>query len=321
MKKKRLLHIIGDINEDYIREAAPDVTDIPDSSHVTDISDPSHVTDVKKRKTRTWIKWGGAAACFALAFILAIPAIHNLLTKPEKTMVDSILLVEYNNAYYEVIENNPQYLRRKGIETEITKDLAGKHISYLKKESEAERSDYIVSAQKTNMELLDYAPANQEAVKILRDGDKYFAVIFCNYLIDDNKTLPFNEVFRVYGISKANQIKSIVSVKTDNEYQANGTAVTDNDLIASFYNEILTLDRYSEEDFDKIQFTDKDESKSDRYYRQFADDRNDLMIETVDGLKFIISYYPTYDWVNSSLTQTYYKLSPVLEMWIETNLR
>ncbi len=69
-----------------------------------------------------------------------------------------------------------------------------------------------------------------------------------------------------------------------------------------------------------MQFTYEDESDAGEYHRQFADDRNDFMIETVDGLRFIVNYFPTYDGVRCDLSQTYYKLSPALEMWIETNL-
>lgn len=298
MKRKQLLNIIGDIKDDYIAEAA---------------------SNMPNKKSHVWTKRLAIAACFALVFAAGIPVINHILVGPDSKMVESILLVEYNNAYYEVIENNPQYLERKGIETEITKDLAGKHITYLKKENEAKRSNYIVSLKETNIELLEYLPAKQEAVKILRDGDHYFAVVFCNYLIPDNESLPFDENFKVYGITKAEDIKKIVPVKTDNEYKAIGTAVTDPTFIAAFYNEILTLEQYSEDEFDSIQFTYEDESNADEYYGQFADDRNDFMIETVDGLRFIINYFPTYDWVRCNLTQTYYKLSPALKTWIETN--
>jgi len=299
MKEERIFESIADIDEKYVAEAR---------------------TKTAKKKQSVWIKWVAAAACFALVVAAGIPIINNFTQGQDKEIVDSVLMIEYDNAYYEVIENNPDFLERKGIETDISNAVAGSHITYLKKEKpEAER--YIVSKEETNMELLEYAPANQKAVRILRDGDKYYAAVFCNYLINDTESLPFDEVFMVYGISKAEDIKSIVSVKTDNEYKANGNAVTDSDLINSFYNEIITLERFSEDEFDKTQFTYDDENKADEYHGQFADDRNDIMIETADGLRFIISYYPTYDWVNASLTQTYYKLSPVLEAWIETNLK
>lgn len=276
---------------------------------------------VPNRKKNLWVKWVAMAACLALIAVAGFPIVSNFTQSSDKDIVDSILLVEYNNAYYEVIENDPQFLERKGIETDISGELAGKHITYLKKDSKAERSNYVVSGEKSDIELLEYAPANQKAVKILRDGDKYYAVVFCNYLIEDTESLPFDEVFKVYGITKAEDIKSIVSVKTDNEYKANGTAITEQDSIASFYNEIIRLEQYSEDEFDKVQFTYTDESKADEYHSQFADDRNDFMIETVDGLKLIISYFPTFDWVSGSLTQTYYKLSPTLETWIEENLK
>lgn len=301
MKRRRLLNIIGDINDDYVAQAA---------------------TDVQKKKKTVWIKWVAAAACFALVLVFAagIPTTNNLVRDPDKDVVDTVLLVEYNKAYYEVVENNPQFLERRGIENEITEKAAGEHITYLKKENESERSNYIVSEEETDSELLEYAPAEQEAVMVLRDGENYFAVIFCNFLIPDTEGLPFDEIFKVYGVAKPEDIKSIASVKTDNEYKANGPFVTDRTLIASFYNEISALEKYSEYEFDKIQFTHEDESKAGEYHRQFADDRKDIMIETADGLKFIVSYYPTFDWISGSQAQTYYRLSPALEAWIETNL-
>lgn len=300
MKANDLLDLIGDTDDNLITEAKAQ----------------------KKTKKNTWIKWVATVACFALVVAAGIPLINNFAQRFDKDTTDLILLIEYDNAYYEVIENNPKFLERKGIKTDISNDVAGSHITYLKKEKpEAEHSDYIVSVEETDIELLEYAPVNQKAVRILRDGDKYYAAVFCNYLINDTESLPFDEVFKVYGISKAEDIKSIVSVKTDNEYKANGNAVTDSELINSFYNEIITLEKYGEDEFDKTQFTYEEENKADEYHGQFADDRNDIMIETADGLRFVISYYPTYDWVNASLTQTYYKLSPVLEAWIETNLK
>ncbi len=299
MKANDLLDLIGNTDDKLITEAKVQ----------------------KKTKKNAWVKWIAAAACFALVVAAGIPIINDFTQGHDKYTVGDVLVIEYDNAYYEIIENNPDFLKRKGIVTDISKDVAGKHITYLKKVSEAKRSNYMVSAEETNTELLEYAPANQKAVRIFRDGDKYYAAVFCNYLIDDTESLPFDEVFKVYGISKAEDIKSIVSVKTDNMYKANGIAVTDSDLIVSFYNEIINLEPYSEDEFDKAQFTYEDENKADEYHRKFADDANDFMIETVDGLRFIIRYFPTCDWVDAPLLQTYYKLSPALEAWIETNLK
>ena len=298
MKANDLLDLIGNTDDNLITEAKVQ----------------------KKTKKNAWVKWIATAACFALVVAAGIPIINDFTQGPDKYTVGDFLMIEYDNAYYEIIENNPDFLKRKGIVTDISKDVAGKHITYLKKISEAKRSNYMVSAEETNTELLEYAPANQKAVRIFRDGDKYYAAVFCNYLIDDNESLPFDEVFKVYGISKAEDIKSIVSVKTNNMYKANGIAVIDSDLIVSFYNEIINLKPYSEDEFDETQFTYEDENKADEYHRKFADDANDFMIETVDGLRFIIRYFPTYDWVDAPLLQTYYKLSPALEAWIETNL-
>lgn len=300
MKEEKIFESIADIDEKYIAEAR---------------------AKTAKKKQPVWMKWVSAAACLALVAATGIPLINHFAQRPDKDIVDLIQLIKYDNAYYEVVIHNPEYLERKGVKTDLS-NVTGSHITYLKKEHpDAEYSDYVVSAEETDMELLEYAPVNQKAVRVLRDGNEYYAAIFCNYLIDDTESLPFDEVFKVYGISKPEDIENIVSVKTDNEYKANGDKVTDRDLITAFYNEIIALEKYGEDEFDKMQFTYEDESKANVYHGPFADDRNDFMIETAAGLRFLIQYYPTYDWVNASLTQTYYKLSPGLEAWIDTNLK
>lgn len=304
MKEEKIFESIADIDEIYVAEAR---------------------TNTAKRKHPVWMNGIAMVACLALVVTTGFALINHFEPKvdlPETEIVDINWLIEYDNAYYEIVQYNPEFLERKGIETDISRECAGNHIAYLKKEyPEAEYSDYVVSQEETDMELLEYAPANQKAVRVFREGEQYYAAVFCNYLIADTESLSFEEAFKVYGITKPEDIKSIVSVKTDNEYKANGSAVIDKALMASFYDEILMLEKFSEDEFDKAQFTYEDENKADEYHTQFADDRNDIMIETAEGLRFIISYYPTYDWVDVSLAQTYYKMSLELEEWIETNLK
>lgn len=298
MKQKRLLNIIGDINEDYIIEAAP---------------------AAGKKKRPVWRRWVAAAACLALAAGGLL--LGSLTQDPEKNTADTILLVEYHNAYYEVVENNPQALARRGIKTEITKEVAGAHLAYLKQETEAPRSNYVVSETQTELELLEYAPAEQAAVRVLRDAEQYFAVILCNFAVADTECLPFDVLLQAYGITSAEALTRIVPVKTDNEFQANGAAVTDRGAITAFYDALLALEGYSEEAFDRMQFAGGAESTAEERYTQFAGDRRDLMLETADGLKFIVSYFPTFGWVRGDVTQTYYRLSPALDAWLDANLK
>ena len=158
MKEEKIFELIADIDEMYVAEAR---------------------AKSAKKKQPVWIKWVVTAACFALVVATGSPLINNFVQRFDKDPTDLILLIEYDNAYYEVIENNPKFLERKGIKTDISNDVAGSHITYLKKEKpEAEHSDYIVSVEETDIELLEYAPVNQKAVRILRDGDKYYAAVF-----------------------------------------------------------------------------------------------------------------------------------------------
>lgn len=56
MKEKRILNILGKVDEKYIEEAAP---------------------SKRTRKSRSWVKWGALAACLclvAITFIIGITA-------------------------------------------------------------------------------------------------------------------------------------------------------------------------------------------------------------------------------------------------------
>lgn len=45
------------------------------------------------------------------------------------------------------------------------------------------------------------------------------------------------------------------------------------------------------------------------------------MIETKEGLRFTIRYYPSYDWIDVSTTMSYYKMSPEIKEWFEINIK
>lgn len=56
-------------------------------------------------------------------------------------------------------------------------------------------------------------------------------------------------------------------------------------------------------------------------YTQVADDLREIMIETKEGLRFTIRYYPSYDWIDVSTTMSYYKMSPEIKEWFEINIK
>lgn len=273
------------------------------------------------RKKNSWIKWVAAAVCLALIVTVGIPLVSDPYKTPdEHSMIDSVLMIKYENAYYEVIEDYPNALERRGIITEITPEVAGERIVYLKKENENARSDYIISETETDIELFEYILAPHKAVRILRDGNKYFAAVFRNYLVENGENLPFMNVFEVYGINSADDISTITPVKNDNSFEKNGNTIEDPSIISMFYSEITALQAYGRDAIDRIVFPDKDESEADKLHGQFANDRKDIMIETKDGLKFIVNYYPSYGFIYGSETLSYYEISPSMAEWLDNNL-
>ena len=301
MKNKRLLNIIGEIDERYINEA---------------------ISQEKRSQRPIWMRWVAIAASFVLVLGIGIPVALDLTKGPDQNLLDSVVLVEFNNAYYEIIEDNNKALERRGIETDVSEKIVGAHVAYLQKEHpQAERSNYIVSETQTNIELLEYTPTDAKAVYVFKEDAKYYIALFCNYLIPDTDSMSFKELLDVYGIDSADDIASISPAKNDNSFKANGEVVFDRELIVQFYKEALLLEAYSEEAYDKLEFAHIDEANADEYHRKYAEDSKYIVIETVAGFRFQLRYLPTHGWIVGSATQTYYKMSSVMSDWFAENIK
>lgn len=312
MKRKKISETIENINSKYIDEAI------------------EYNGTIKPTQKRMWYKWAIAAACFVLVFAIGLPFMKDLFVSPDhKEIADTVMLIEYDDAYWEIIED-PKTIEKLDLEKEITEDIIGKHIVYLQKKfPKAERSNYIAADEKTNIELLEYVPAPYKAVRIFRDGEKYYYACFCNYLIKTNESLPIKKAFEVYGIDKATNIVSITPVKTDNTWKANGKVITDSVIISEFFREIPALPVFCFDDYHDLVFTDELKKTEDKdsgdidseAYTRVADDRKDIIVKTEDGLLFDIHYYPSYGWINVSETMSYYQMSPEIEEWFDNNIK
>lgn len=311
MKRKKISETIENINPKYIDEAT------------------EYTGAVKSNSKKVWYKWVAAAACFALVLAIGFPFAKDLFISPDqKDIVDAVVLIEYEDSYLEVIED-AKTIKKFGLPSEITEDIIGNHIVFLQKAvPEAEYSNYVVADETTNIELFEYKPAPYKAVRILRDGDKYYYAWFCNYLVENNESLPIQTAFDVYGIDDATDIISITPVKSDNYWKANGKAITDTTIISDFYTEISKLSDFSFDEYHELVFADdlkkaEDEGGGDigsELYSRVADDRKDILIETKDGLRFTIQYYPSYGWINITKTLSYYQMSPEITEWFENNI-
>ena len=308
MKIKRISDTISNLNESIVEEAT--------------------AYQKASAKRNAWMKWVAVAACFALVLAIGIPALYNMQIGQDKTLVDNIWIIRYDNAYYEIIEDNPEALEKFGVVTEVTEDVIGEHICYLQFEyPESERSQCIVSDEKTEMELLEYKPANNKAHRIFRNGEKYYIARFCNYLNPDDVSYSVSTALEVFGIYGSDDIKSIAPTSTDNTWKITGTAVTDKDTIAAFYNEIIRLQHYSWDEYHDLAFADhlkeaEAEGSTDaEIYQQYADDLCVLVIETVDGIRFTIDYYPSFEWIYFSVTQTHCQITTAMSDWIKDHMQ
>lgn len=268
-----------------------------------------------KKKKKAWIRYTAIAACLCLAAVFLIPTAFDVFshkggTKDEATVTVTVI---YNGYTYEVVDN-PDILQRYGLPKEITPDLAGEHVSYLKSDGIGHEP----TATETDIEMYTYAPCPSSAVYILRSGDKWSAAIFVSfYMFDGNTHVEFTEFYRVYDVSESSDIASITEL--DWYYSPISSSVTDTEQIDKFFSITTNLMCYGREDFDKIQFGDIPDDSQAAAHRDFADDMRLLQIETKDGLRFFVKIYLSYDWVYGVSAMTYYRSNVMVYKWMDTN--
>ena len=270
-----------------------------------------------KKRRPVWIKWGAIAACLCLVVSIAIPVLHHKGGPESQDPVHAIAALEYNGKFYEAVDI-PEVLEKYGLPSKITADMAGEHLSYLKSDGGV---GYECTASQTDIELYQYAPSVCDGVYVLRDGDTWYAALFCNfYQFDRNTSVALTELYRVYGIEGANDIASITEVDWDRKKEV-GTLVTDRQEITEFYDMTVALWSYGNDDFQKQMFGGyPDEESQQKAHIAFADDYRSLRIETADGLRFFIGFHPNFNWIDGGGTMSYFKIDDQMHDWINRNL-
>lgn len=236
-------------------------------------------------------------------------------------------MVEYGGAYYELVDDRA-VLEKHGVTAEHPAQAAGEHLAYLKREYPDTVSNYIVSDEETDTQLLEYSPAPYRAVLILREGEEYHFVLFCNYLAPTEESKPAIEGLSVYGVYEAADIASITPVSGDNRWKSRGDAIKDRVQIERFFAQITAARPYSFDEYHDMAYAPHLPAAEDagggdvgsELYTSHADDLRYLMIETNDGLRFIISYYPTYGWINIPACMSYYEISADIYAWLNDNI-
>jgi len=123
------------------------------------------------KKKNTWVKWGAMAACLCL--VVGFFIVPNFTNNAQ----DYAYTVTYNNVQYAICgPGETDILRECGLPTELSEELAGVSLGYLK---ESEKNNYFISENEVagNAEFFEYAPKPNDNVYIVRIEDDYYAAI------------------------------------------------------------------------------------------------------------------------------------------------
>lgn len=291
MTNEKILDAIGGINEKAVQDAKA----------------------YKRPKSKRWFRWGAMAACLCLVVGIAIPILHHKGGIDHQDPLQDTAAFELNGKFYEVVET-PEVLEKYGLPSKITEDVAGDHVAYLKSDGD---DSYECTPIETDMELYQYNPAASDGVYVLRNGETWCAALFCNfYQFDSNTNCSLTELYRVYGIESADDIKSITEMDNNNENET-GTPVVERQEITEFYNMTIALGSYGNDDFQAEVFGNIPEEKLQEAHSAFAENQRNLRVETKDGLRFFIAFYPSYNWIYGGGTMSYFKIDNQMRNWIE----
>ena len=295
MTNENILDAIGGINENVVQDAKA----------------------YKRPKSKRWFRWGAMAACLCLVVGIAIPILHHKGGIDHQDPLQDTAAFELNGKFYEVVET-PEVLEKYGLPSKITEDVAGDHVAYLK--SDGDDSSYECTPIETDMELYQYNPAASDGVYVLRNGEIWCAALFCNfYQFDSNTNCSLTELYRVYGIESADDMKSITEMDNNNKNKT-GTPVVERQEITEFYNMTIALGSYGNDDFQAEVFGNIPEEKLQEAHSAFAENQRNLRVETKDGLRFFIAFYPSYNWIYGGGMMSYFKIDNQMRNWIERNV-
>lgn len=266
----------------------------------------------RTKKKNGWMKWAAMAACLALVISFAIPLTQ--ITQ-DKLPTEDIQMIVYNNAYYEVCEEK-SVLKRLGIKATINETDAGDIITYLEKKNPGGKSEYIATAEQTDIALYSYAPAPCEAVYVICDNGEYDAVVFCNYVLPDIEPVTLEMLYSTFAVKSDKDISSIAVVNDWFKKKVIGPTITDDNTIAEFYSYSITLKDYSNDDYHEINYGHiATEDELLQAYDQTNKNMLTIMIETTDGLRFCLEYDEVGGWIYSKDTLRYYRVTEEISKW------
>ena len=74
------------------------------------------------------------------------------------------------------------------------------------------------------------------------------------------------------------------------------------------------------DEFQSIVFDGIPEEKQPEAHNAFADDLHIIRVETKDGFRFYLQYYPNYGFLECTHAMAYHTVTPELKLWFEANM-
>ena len=243
------------------------------------------------------------AAIFAAGLLLS-GLKHRFSGSGSDESAPPISLLTYGDAYYEPVRT-PRILTFYGLPEEITEKEAGEHLAWLAKDG----AGYCVSSEKTDIELLTYAPVPVRAVLVMRERGEYAAMLFSGLI--DPPPSPFADLAEIYGMEE------LVSVgEIDGWLNETNLHITDRNALDSFCRILAESEIHGNETFQKLTFGGIPEEEAGSAYNRFSDNARHLVLEASSGLRFLVTAYPDYDWVHCPGIMSYLKTGDELQDWI-----
>lgn len=270
-------------------------------------------------------------------FLFTVPVVLILLvsgflffkwySQPMTAPVERV--VSYGGAYYSIIPQNDPVLAEVGLPHTISQNDIGNRTAYLTDTSG--RCDfYDVSDAPSHAELLEYAAHPCPAIKILYNGSEYSFAVMGSYHTGDSENSPFSELFNLYGAGRE-EIESIRLLDRDKKSaEKSSPVITDPEAVAAFCSAAVSMQGYSFDEFHDLCFLPEmeaevaegrhqDGSEDYQVYQDYADSLRTLEIKLRDGIIFDITFSSQFGWVTVSELDTYYKISPSFDSWLQEN--
>lgn len=298
MKNEKLLQAIGKIDDELVYGA---------------------IEYKRAKKKNTWVKWAAMAACLCLVVAMVPAVLHTINPQNELKGLEISENFMYEGVEYYIIgdDDSPEHY---GFPAEITGELAGKQNAYLFRD---ENNDLLVTDEKSDIIVFEYALAPCTAAKIIRYGDSWYSAVFVGVASSDTDTSKQLNLATLYQIYNVNSYEDIQSIRIT-PYESEGLDsfyTTEGRWIENFYLYTKDLISHSADEFNLLVYedceTEEDREAVDSFFKS---DFCKLNIETNSGLIMRLQLYPTTGWMRSINGHAYYMLTDDMLSWYNSHL-